>query len=145
MRDFQVKYVKILSIRYFYLRVQKISISEYLFPELYLPKNHSRIKAVDIKPTVSSIPKASYFFGKMVCFTGRLYNYYRYEAMLKVVNLGGIPVDRFKNDVDIVIVGESKTDTVKLKKAKNKAIILLDEIEFCRLINKNRLEDKYAS
>ncbi len=98
------------------------SSADYLFPELFLPKNHSKIKAKDVKPTTDQIDPDNYFYRKKVCITGKLKDYYRYEVMLKIVNLGGIPVDRFTNDVDILIVGECKGLTVKMKRAVERRV-----------------------
>ena len=76
--------------------------------------------------------------GKIFLFTGRLSGFSRNEAKDRVKELGGQVVSSLSKKVTHLVAGEKPGN--KLKKARDMALVILDEEEFKRLI-----EDNYSA
>lgn len=113
----------------------------------YARKNYSKkVNASDIIPEFDEFDENNFFYGKAVCFTGKLEKYTRAEAMQLIANLGGTPLNGVTSKTNVLVVGDmdysSAIDgniTSKHKKAtdllqKGQDIIVISESDFMQLI-----------
>ncbi|MSS64239.1 exonuclease domain-containing protein [Velocimicrobium porci] len=124
------------------------TVKDYLFS---FTNTGRRLKAESIFP--SAEPNGNFpndIWQKTFIFTGILKTMSRREAMLKVVNLGGLLSDKLNSSVDYLVAGIGEEEILvaeggisrKLEKAiklqqKGHPIKILSEEEFTILLNKN--------
>lgn len=124
--------------------------SEKAFTESFTTTG-KRLRAEHIQ-LLSPLKEANCFLeSKIFVFTGILKTMSRREAMLHVASLGGINEDKLTTKAHYLIVGKKEEDivdnenlSVKEKKAirymaKGYPIQILNESEFCELIQKNKI------
>lgn len=121
----------------------------------YIIKNNINIKPLpkkrysitDIKSEVIDVNKDNYFYGKNICFTGKLENFIRKDAAQICVNLGAKCQNNITKQTDILVLGNfdynatvKDNKSTKLKKAeelnlKGQDIDIMSEDVFIDQIN----------
>ena len=77
---------------------------KYFRPQL---ANHKRkTKVCDIVGDPSKVDEGSYFYGKVVCFTGKCLYGTRAELQQKIADIGGYPAQSVTKETDILVVGQ---------------------------------------
>lgn len=109
----------------------------------------SRSHNIDLSKIVGNpdlIDEGNYFYGKVVCFTGKCQYGTRPEMLQRVADIGGIPVDSVTSKTEVLVVGQQDYRVVgaegmsnKQKKAmtlrdKGQEIEILSELEFMSMI-----------
>lgn len=102
--------------------LEKHAVNPAVWSTAKLNKNS---ELTSLRPRVEIVDDSNPFFGKYVCFTGKLTHFLnRTEAMQVIVDLGGIPQSGVTKDTNYLIIGETEfiqsiTDgkTAKMKKA----------------------------
>ena len=112
-----------------------------------LSKKHK--KKIDVNSIVgdpSKLDEGSYFYDKVVCFTGTCMYGTRKELLQKIADIGGIPVNSVTKSTDILVVGQQdyrvvgeegmSTKQKKAMKIKDEGgeIEIMSEKEFLQMI-----------
>lgn len=122
--------------------------NEYFRPQRAI-RDYSNKKNIDVSKIVgdpSKIDEGSYFYEKVVCFTGKCMFAIRKELLQMVADIGGIPVNSVTASTNILVVGQQDYRVVgdsgmssKQKKAmelkdKGQDIEIMSEADFLSMI-----------
>lgn len=100
-----------------------------------------------VTPSGEEFDENNYFFGKTVCFTGKLSYATRVELLQKIADVGGTPVNSVTKKTDVLVVGQQDyrvvgDDGMSSKQEKAMKMIedghpieVLSESDFLQLIN----------
>lgn len=98
-------------------------------PQLSKSTRSSSVKT-KIIGNPSKIDEGSYFFNKVICFTGSFQHGSRIELLQKIADIGGIPVDSVTLATNILVVGQQDYRRVgdsRMSSKQKKAIELKDK------------------
>lgn len=109
-------------------------------------KEHKGLNLKNIQCTVKEIDVNNYFYGKNICFTGKLEHFERKDAAQICVNLGAICQNSVTKKTDILVLGNFdynvtvKDKSSKLKKAEKlildgQDLLIMNENSFLDVIN----------
>ena len=88
------------------------------------------LKIEDIKGDPDKIDEGSYFYGKVVCFTGKCMYATRKELLQMIADIGGIPADSVTAKTNILVVGQQDYRVVGesgMSSKQKRAIALKDK------------------
>lgn len=83
--------------------LDKMSKENIIFRNIHKKK----VNANNIKANTFEFDESNAFFNKNVCFTGKMDNLIRKEAMQLIADLGGIPQNGVTKDTNFLIVGDT--------------------------------------
>lgn len=109
-------------------------------------KEHKGLNLKNIQCTVKEIDVNNYFYGKNICFTGKLEHFERKDAAQICVNLGAICQNSVTKKTDILVLGNFdynatvKDKSSKLKKAEKlildgQDLLIMNENSFLDVID----------
>lgn len=110
--------------------------------------NKKKIVISDIVGDPTKIDEGSYFYEKVVCFTGKCMYAIRKELLQMIADIGGYPADSVNSKTDILVVGQqdyrivgdsgmsSKQKKAMALKDKGQEIEIMSEADFLSMIGR---------